>query len=362
MTKAFTMQKSAVAFPLRNLTLRWGDVAFRFRFACVVLSLAAITLLAVFSPRSPWRDFIDIAGPYLTGMILLTSLFVIPTFIAQRVAALRQGSQNTGKNWYRSYLRSPAVIDLLFSLASMSITVASFTVYKSLVIRAGGFHHDMAFAALDRFLFGGADAWRLTHALLPDPQMTAYIDYLYHPAFLPMIIGYAACAGLTPHKDVRYTYMIAYLASFLLIGMVAADLCNSAGPVFDGVLYGDGSTFGPLATLLHTQSETAGPFFALEAQDYLLTANREGIVKLGSGISAMPSMHVVLASLWALAAWRLNRWLGGVVSLYALFIWISSVHLGWHYASDGLAALAMLAVIWALAARLIGLITPPGAA
>ena len=37
---------------------------------------------------------------------------------------------------------------------------------------------------------------------------------------------------------------------------------------------------------------------------------------------------------------------------YALVIWIGSIHLGWHYAVDGLVSIALTIVIWKLMGKL----------
>ena len=61
----------------------------------------------------------------------------------------------------------------------------------------------------------------------------------------------------------------------------------------------------------------------------------------------MPSMHVALTTLFALVCWGTKRWIGILMSFYALIILIGSVHLAWHYAIDGYAgALGMIAIWW----------------
>src|SRR3546814_5985014 len=55
----------------------------------------------------------------------------------------------------------------------------------------------------------------------------------------------------------------------------------------------------------------------------------------------MPSVHNGLAALFAIAAFRLWRPLGWVVAAYAALIWVGSIHLGWHYAIDGMVSIAM---------------------
>lgn len=69
----------------------------------------------------------------------------------------------------------------------------------------------------------------------------------------------------------------------------------------------------------------------------------------------MQSMHVVLAFLSTFAAWHINRIIAVPVTLYAVIVWIGSVHLGWYYFVDGLVGLAALALIWAIYGRAMGL-------
>jgi hypothetical protein len=68
------------------------------------------------------------------------------------------------------------------------------------------------------------------------------------------------------------------------------------------------------------------------------------------GMVAMPSMHMALSALAGLHLVKLHR-AGWMPALAALaLIWISTLVLGWHYASDGVASIAMAAAChWALA-------------
>ena len=87
--------------------------------------------------------------------------------------------------------------------------------------------------------------------------------------------------------------------------------------------------------------------WALDAQELLWRNYAKGGMVAGSGISAMPSMHVAVATLFALVTWRVRRWLGVVMMVYAFAIMIGSVQLGWHYAVDGyLGAAGMIAIWW----------------
>ena len=69
---------------------------------------------------------------------------------------------------------------------------------------------------------------------------------------------------------------------------------------------------------------------------------------IGRGISAMPSVHIALAVQFACAAFAIRRWFGILLTVYAVVIWIASIHLGWHYAVDGLVAAAIVVPSWVL--------------
>ena len=72
---------------------------------------------------------------------------------------------------------------------------------------------------------------------------------------------------------------------------------------------------------------------------------------LGSGISAMPSMHNSFAVLMALSMYAVKRWLGILFIVHAIFIYIGSIALGWHYALDGIVSAPLTVLIWWLAGK-----------
>jgi hypothetical protein len=57
-------------------------------------------------------------------------------------------------------------------------------------------------------------------------------------------------------------------------------------------------------------------------------------------------MHVSIAALLVIATWNLNRWLGVLMLVNAVVIFVGSIHLGWHYALDGYAAALGTWLIW----------------
>jgi membrane-associated phospholipid phosphatase len=71
------------------------------------------------------------------------------------------------------------------------------------------------------------------------------------------------------------------------------------------------------------------------------------------GISAMPSMHVTIATLNALLCWRIDRRLGVAASAFAVLIFLGSIMLLWHYAVDGIAGVFIACLCWSAAGALV---------
>lgn len=95
------------------------------------------------------------------------------------------------------------------------------------------------------------------------------------------------------------------------------------------------------------------PVWSLHAQEMLWETYEKGGIGFGSGISAMPSLHVSMVFLFALVGWRTGRVLGIAFTVFAVFIVIGSVHIGWHYAIDDYAAIMGTWLIWWAVGRLL---------
>jgi len=60
----------------------------------------------------------------------------------------------------------------------------------------------------------------------------------------------------------------------------------------------------------------------------------------------MPSMHCAIAFLYWIAVRRISARWGAFFGAFFFITWISSVHLAYHYAVDGLVSLIAVAAIW----------------
>jgi hypothetical protein len=140
-------------------------------------------------------------------------------------------------------------------------------------------------------------------------------------------------------------FFLSFVLSWGLLGTLAAIVFSSAGPCYFGAVTGMPDPFAGLMDYLRAANLHV-PVWSLHVQDMLWRDYLQAGTGPGSGISAMPSMHVATAVLFALLGWRVSRALGIALTGFAALIMIGSVHLGWHYAIDGYAGAAGADVIW----------------
>ena len=192
----------------------------------------------------------------------------------------------------------------------------------------------------------GYHLWTLLQPLLGHPIITWGIDRCYF-AWLFFLLVFPFGLALSVHRRLRFQYILSFLLVWILLGTIGATFFSSAGPCF-------------YAFLEHGENPYASLFTYLDSvhQQYFLWSRYEQLgmwqaylhsVPFG-GITAMPSLHVAGATLFALAAREINRWLGILFTGYAVVIQFGSVHLGWHYSLDGYISVTLTLMIW----RLVG--------
>jgi hypothetical protein len=178
-----------------------------------------------------------------------------------------------------------------------------------------------------------------------------------------MVLGVLVCAVLPASSyRLRTQYLLSYITTWIGVGSVIAFLLPAAGPCFYQPLVGPAPEFMALMDQLAADQAALGsPISALTFQDRLLSLHAVGPLTGGAGISAMPSVHNGLAILFAFAAFGIGRKAGWAMTIYAVLIWIGSIHLGWHYAIDGIASLALTWGIWIAAGRVADRLARPAA-
>jgi hypothetical protein len=252
------------------------------------------------------------------------------------------------------YQRNWLIRGALISLTHIPLARA-FAVYKSSIPYLNPYDWDGHFADLDKQIFG-TDPWRLSHAIIGE-YGTVFLDraYFLWATYLILLAGWIS---FTRNRELQIKGALAFNLCWFGLGGILATGFASVGPCFYQEFFGS-ARFEPLMARLAGVNEH-WPLFAVGAMDYLVTNNGTG--RLGAGISAMPSMHVSMAFLGVLIAYQarahvLLRW---VALAFLAFILVGSVHLGWHYAVDGLFSIVGTWLIWLVACAFVDRTGRPG--
>jgi len=237
------------------------------------------------------------------------------------------------------------------------MTITFFMIFKQFIMPPRGFPFDPFLARLDHWLFLGHDPWAVVHALLPGWIPAKILDLCYTNAWFVLMYCFPAIAiTMARNYEVRLRLVTCWLVSWMVIGSAAAWLFGSAGPCYYNALIGPNESFALLnQTLSQISAQGRAAGFTIHTLDYqpqLLSTFLEPELEAVGGISAMPSMHVAMAALFAIGGFQIRRWLGWVMTVFALAIWTGSVYFGWHYATDGIVGAGMMFGLWKATALL----------
>jgi len=237
----------------------------------------------------------------------------------------------------RLFAEGPTLLCALQIALLVGVAIALHGWAKSMIpYLTGGYWADPLLANADHAIFG-VDPWRLFRNATLAPLYSFFYVSWFAITFGTM--GVIAFSG----KD-RSSLILAYLMTLIIGGTVGQYLLPSAGPMFYERL-----GFGPR---FHELVATNDPVFN-GFGSYLWHYYQQGSADLGTGISAMPSMHISLAMWTVLAARSIWRPLAIPAAFYAIILWAASIASGWHYATDGLVGAVIAIGAYALAQRLV---------
>ncbi|WCE28815.1 phosphatase PAP2 family protein [Vibrio sp. SCSIO 43137] len=248
-------------------------------------------------------------------------------------------------------------LKFILNLVVINVALSSYTYLKKIIPQLVPYQYDELFYDIDKLLHFGVSPWELTHAMFSGPYGTLFINFLYNLWFFFMWGGLLYALFIS-NARLRNQIVLSFLLCWFVIGNFSATLLSSVGPAFMHLLDNSYQQYLPLMAILEQQRElimSSTPFdiWALDTQNILWDSYVNNFDLLGSGISAMPSMHVSIAVLMAIAGFSINKKVGYFLTAYAVFVQIGSVHLAWHYAIDGYLSFILTLLIWWLVKRFV---------
>ena len=257
----------------------------------------------------------------------------------------------------RARFRLSGSVEGLLVMTGFCITISLFQSVKAVIPVIKPFAYDARFAEMDRVIHGGFYPHELLQPLMGYPLVTFAVLILYN-LWLPLVFVVFISQVLDRSDPVlRQRYLLSFALGWILIGTIGAVALSSAGPAYYARVLDLAPGTGPYAGLVAYYGAAANvvPLFLTDMHEMLWGIFESGVLQPGAGISAMPSVHVALATHMFLVARHKGRKRAWVFGIYACVILVGSVHLGWHYAVDGYLGGALMALIWWLS----GLVSRP---
>lgn len=313
----------------------------------VPILVAAAALFALSTALLASRGIVPEPGPILANLRLYFISIVAIASLDAGWSLLRTRPASPLGHLKARYLNPGARRVVLAGapmLALCVVLIPYFSKMKAAIPLFNDYTWDPAFIAWDRALFFGHDAWEVLQPVLGFPLVTAVLAFLYQVWFLLLYPGVLWFAFARIDQDVRRRFFLSYVLSWALVGGAMATWLASVGPCFVGPLLGDPTFDAQMAYLEAADRQV--PIMTLTVQQMLLDWFHADTNGLGSGITAMPSMHVAIAFLFWLAMRRAAPRAAGWFGAFFAVTWASSVHLAYHYAVDGLVSVIAVAAIW----------------
>jgi hypothetical protein len=231
-------------------------------------------------------------------------------------------------------------IGLILILGVLIMSATAFTAFKHEFSNWVTFFADEPLANLDEALHG-IEPWRLAHAVMP-PSLEPVLYSLYLHLWFVQLLGMIVLASFLDDERKRIGYLFAFAVTVIFLGTAVRLGGSSAGPIFYDRMDG-GTRFADLILALQQSSGGQG---VLKVAEYLYSSYSHDRTTLGTGISAMPSLHVAIAVLNAFFVHSLSRFWGRLAWGYATAIMFGSVYFGWHYALDGYVSILFVSLFW----------------
>jgi hypothetical protein len=347
---------TSLALPQRGLfdTLRDGlrSHALLYCFALFVLTAAVAESQFLGIPLDLQMVMIFSGPVLLVLVVMMIAGLAMETVRLARIGHKGSLTKALGAKLRDDYLTPTRISNGLHAVIFMTAYMVGYTFIKRAIPLAVPFQWDGTFIAWDKALHFGTHPYQWLSPLLDHAWITFILNVNYNGWFFVMFTLWFWQGFDGRDTELRQRFLLGFTLTWFLGTCVLGTLLSSVGPCFIGRLHPGDETYTPLMQWLATANADY-PIWSLNVMDELWK-NYESGSGVVNGISAMPSMHVGTSVLFALLGFASGkRWIGWLLSAFALLIFIGSIHLGWHYAIDGYAGAAVAFFGWWAAGRLV---------
>jgi hypothetical protein len=290
-----------------------------------------------------------LCGGFLVGRAMYLMLIMRPRRLVHAII----------DDLWTNYLTRHRLLQAVPVVIVLPLFNSACTLAKTLIPALHPYDWDATLARWDTVLHFGIAPWRALAPVLATPFMTSVANIIYCGWFFGLASLWFWQAFALRDRLLRMQFFIGYMACFILLGNIMATILASGGPCYYGRLVDGPDPYAPLMLYLGRVDLPGYLNISVGLQNTLWNYYASGDSGVGAGISAMPSMHVAGATLFALLGWRTNRFLAVALSINVGLILIATVFLGWHYAVDGYISIIGSVAIWWIVGRILRWVVAP---
>ena len=269
------------------------------------------------------------------NLLNIFSVYFSLFFLAVQIVRKKFYTYFTAKNIWR----------FILVLALAPPFMSTFSSFKQVITVIHNFSWDYRLMRLDYILHFGHHPWEFFRFFLNYPYIIKIIDYIY-VLWFPILFLSCLWMAWSQRRKLKLQFFINLCLAWIILGTFLAIIFSSAGPCYYAkVVTGKPDPYSPLMIRLN-EIHTSMPLIAIRNQIGIWKAYENRVWLPFGGISAMPSLHIAIAVIFALAGWRVNRYLGILLIVYVFITLIGSIILGWHYAVDGYVSILLTILIW----------------